>query len=178
MQESVITSQNESGYQSSNIHQATGSRDIKVIEFIIESQPFAINLFDTKEVINCQEITLIPNSPSYIRGITNLRGVITSVIDIKNLLSINSEKTDQKKKDRIIILDPSICQKPIGILVDDVRSVQNYSPHEIDIHESSSDHYQKGVIKRSYQDLMGKDISELILLLDVKKIVQNINLDW
>ncbi|MDD1729889.1 MAG: chemotaxis protein CheW [Methanospirillum sp.] len=152
------------------------THDEKVIEFIIGSQAFAMNLSDTKEVISRPEITPLPGTASYIRGITDLRGLITTVIDIRQFLSLHPAET-QIMKERVIILDPSLCQKSIGILVDDVRSVQNYQSEDIDLSDRQSDRYQSGVIKKHTTNAEGKSSSELILLLDIKKIVRMIKDD-
>ena len=49
---------------------------MRVVEFILGNELFAIDLFDTREVINTTEITPLPNTPSFIKGIIDLRGVI------------------------------------------------------------------------------------------------------
>lgn len=145
----------------------------KVVEFIIGNQGFAVDLFDTKEVINSPEITPIPNTSAYIMGMTNLRGVITTVIDLNAFLSIRGTEA-QKIKERVIILDPSLCHKAIGIVVDDVRSVQNYRGEDIDLTDGSSERYQLGVIKKQVKTAEGKRKSELVILLDIRGIVQKI----
>ena len=145
----------------------------KVVEFVIGLQEFAVNLFETKEVINSPEITPIPNAPPYIRGMTNLRGIITTVIDLKEFLNVKGSGSGTKRE-RVIILDPSLCHKSIGIVVDDVRSVQNYRAEDIDLTDRSKERYQLGVIKKQLKLAGGKNKSDLVLLLDIKGIIQKI----
>ncbi|HQB99066.1 MAG TPA: chemotaxis protein CheW [Methanospirillum sp.] len=148
----------------------------KVVEFVIGTQGFAVDLFETKEVINSPEITPIPNTPGYIRGMTNLRGVITTVIDLQAFLSVKETGTtgEVKKKERVIILDPSICHKAVGIVVDDVRSVQNYREDEIDLNDRAGERYQLGVIKKQTKTTDDRTRSELVILLDIKGIIDKI----
>ena len=80
---------------------ANTAGSMRVVEFILGNELFAIDLFDTREVINTTEITPLPNTPSFIKGIIDLRGVITTIIDLKEMMKITKEAGD-KKKSRII----------------------------------------------------------------------------
>jgi len=75
---------------------------------------FAVNLFDTREISTTPEVTPIPNAPSCITGMIDLRGVIITIIDL-----------------RVIVLDATVSKKKIGILVDDVYSVTTYNKSDI-----------------------------------------------
>ena len=108
-----------------------GAGTIQVVEFILGNELFAVDLFDTREVITQTEVTPLPNTPSYLKGIIDLRGMITTIIDLKDLMHITTESSG-KKKSRVIVLDRSITEKPIGILVDDVFSVTTYGNEDID----------------------------------------------
>ena len=110
MEEPVHTSP----VQSSSRFRAKGAGTIQVVEFILGNDLFAIDLFDTREVITQTEVTPLPNTPPYLKGIIDLRGMITTIIDLKDLMHITTEASG-KKKSRIIVLDRSITDKPIGI---------------------------------------------------------------
>jgi Chemotaxis signal transduction protein len=62
--------------------------EIQVVEFIIGDDKFAINLFDVREIVEASKITPLPHASSYIRGIIDLRGEITTIIDLRQLLQI------------------------------------------------------------------------------------------
>ncbi|HWQ62953.1 MAG TPA: chemotaxis protein CheW, partial [Methanospirillum sp.] len=51
---------------------------LQFVEFVLGTEYFAINLFNIKEVITSSDITSLPNSPAYIKGIMDLRGAITT----------------------------------------------------------------------------------------------------
>jgi purine-binding chemotaxis protein CheW len=61
---------------------------IQVVEFVLGSEHFAIDLFDVKEVVEYTTITKLPNVPAYVKGIIDLRGEITMIIDLKHRLNI------------------------------------------------------------------------------------------
>ena len=145
--------------------------DMQFVEFILGHEYFAVNLFHTREVITPSEITPLPNSPAYIRGVMDLRGSITTIIDLKTLMNLNDE-TESKKRSRIIILDQQVSQKPVGILVDDVYSVSTHHFGDIDRNTEDDTHNSRnilGVIRKTIK-IGDKEESKLILWLDILAI--------
>lgn len=154
------------------------SGSLQVVEFILGNELFAIDLFDTREVINTTEITPLPNTPAFIRGIIDLRGVITTIIDLKDMMKITQE-AGGKKKSRIIVLDQSVSEKMIGVLVDDVLAVTTYADGDIDkdAHTSgSSERDILGIIRKKTKTAE-KDKSELVIWLDVRTMIKRVERD-
>jgi len=155
-----------------------GVGNLQVVEFILGNELFAIDLFDTREVINYTEITPLPNTPSFIKGIIDLRGIITTIIDLKEMMNITRE-ADGKKRSRIIVLDASVSEKMTGVLVDDVLAVSTYSDDDIDKDAHAS--------KKSERDILGiirkktrtadHDKSNLIIWLDIKTMIHKVKQD-
>lgn len=151
--------------------------DIQVVEFLLGNEPFAIDLFDVREVVEYTSITPLPNSPDYIKGIIDLRGEITSIVDLKirlNIKEINQTSTDTS---RIIVVDDKITMKKIGILVDDVTSVSTFEKNRVDYTSSSlikGDSSIIGIIKRSVEEV-DRIKNELIIWLNIKQLLQEMN---
>lgn len=152
-----------------------GDDNRQFVDFIIGNEEFAINLFHTREVITPAEITPLPSAPPYVTGIMDLRGQITTIIDLKKMMHITSDSKG-KKRSRIIILDQEISKKPVGILVDDVFSVSTFSPEEINRSSDDQAHSSRnilGVIRKKGKEggLEGKG---LILWLDIHAMITTI----
>lgn len=155
-----------------------GVGNLQVVEFILGNELFAIDLFETREVINYTEITPLPNTPSFIKGIIDLRGIITTIIDLKEMMNITRE-ADGKKKSRIIVLDATVSEKMIGVLVDDVLAVSTYTEEDIDkdTHASkSSDRDILGIIRKKVKT-GDRDKSDLIIWLDIKTMIHKVEQD-
>ncbi|MFH0968432.1 MAG: chemotaxis protein CheW [Methanobacteriota archaeon] len=151
----------------------------QVVEFVIGDEGFAVDLFDTREVINTPEVTPIPNAPLFITGMIDLRGVITTIIDLRELMHITRESTS-KKRSRVIVLDKTVSEKMIGILVDDVSSVTTYTKDDIDQDAQSSNESHRdilGVIRKHKNDTEGKDRSTLVIWLDIKRMIERVEKD-
>lgn len=156
-----------------------GAGTVQVVEFILGNELFAIDLFDTREVITQTEVTPLQNTPPYLRGIIDLRGMITTIIDLKDLMHITTEASG-KKKSRIIVLDRSITEKPIGILVDDVFSVTTYGQEDIDKENTSSQKTHRdiiGVIRKKTKSVGEKDKNGLVVWLDIRTMIEKIAAD-
>jgi purine-binding chemotaxis protein CheW len=150
---------------------------IQVVEFILGNELFAIDMFDVREVVEYTTITKIPNVPSYIRGIIDLRGEITTIIDLRHRLNIPSGKNHTEESDRIIVLDEKTTKSKTGILVDDVTSVSTFEASQVDYASSSisqEDNAIIGIIKRKVK-MKDKEKNELIIWINIKEILADIN---
>ncbi|MFP3908984.1 MAG: chemotaxis protein CheW [Archaeoglobaceae archaeon] len=133
----------------------------KVVKFKLGNEYFAIPVEEVKEVVKMQNITRTPNSPPHVDGIIDLRGIVCTIIDPKKLLSISG--SEESQEERIIVLD--LEGSNVGIKVDEVSSVNDFSNKEIDTNVGIGE-YSRGVVK----DDSGEKV-ELVILLDVKKLV-------
>nr|WP_319537852.1 chemotaxis protein CheW [uncultured Methanospirillum sp.] len=148
--------------------------EIQVVEFILGDNKFAINLFDVREIVESMRITPLPHTPSHIRGIIDLRGEITTVIDLKSLLKIQKSSTESQTDSRLIVLDSSLTAIKTGILVDDVSSVMTVSMKDIDqSHTDDEDAHILGIIKKSL-DNTNDSRRELVIWLDIKALLDNV----
>jgi purine-binding chemotaxis protein CheW len=150
---------------------------IQVVEFVLGNEHFAIDLFDVKEVVEYTTITKLPNVPSYVRGIIDLRGEITMIIDLKHRLNITEESAKSVEASRIIVLDDKIAKSKIGILVDDVTSVSTFEGDQVDYTSASVSKEETsiiGIIKRKIK-VRDKEINELIIWIDIRKLLTGID---
>ena len=150
---------------------------IQVVEFVLGSEHFAIDLFDVKEVVEYTTITKLPNVPAYVKGIIDLRGEITMIIDLKHRLNISEESITSLEASRIIVLDDKIAKSKIGILVDDVTSVSTFEANQVDYTSASVSKDETsiiGIIKRKIK-VKDKEINELIIWIDIKQLLGDID---
>jgi purine-binding chemotaxis protein CheW len=150
---------------------------IQVVEFVLGKEHFAINLFDVKEVVEYTTITKLPNVPEYVKGIIDLRGEITTIIDLKHRLNITDASQVTTESSRIIVLDDKITGNKIGILVDDVTSVSTFEGNQVDYTSASvskEDTAIIGIIKRRVK-IKDKEKNELIIWIDIKQLLEDVD---
>ena len=148
--------------------------EVQIVEFLLGKELFAINLFDVKEIVEYTHITQLPNNPRYIKGIIDLRGEITTIIDLKEKMGISSSgnNTDQS---RIIVIDNTVTKSKTGILVDDVTTVLSVTKSQIDestYGEAKDDSYIIGIIRHKPAE-KESDTTDLIIWIDVPRILRD-----
>ena len=150
--------------------------NLKVVEFLLGKEHYAVDLFDVREVVEYTSITQLPNTPSYMKGIIDLRGEITTIIDLKERLNI-LEKSDQPiENSRIIVLDEKITKAKTGILVDDVLAVSTFERSDIDDTSASGgreDAAINGIIKKKVKD-KEQERHELLIWIDIRHLLRDI----
>jgi len=150
---------------------------IQVVEFLLGEEHFAIDLFEVREVVEYTRITHLPDTPEYIRGIIDLRGEITTIIDLKHQLHINERSKVEEAASRIIVLDDRITQSKIGIMVDDVLSVSTYSRNDIDTMAGTVNRERNsivGIIRKKVR-IKDKDVNELIIWIDIQRLLRDVD---
>nr|WP_319537772.1 chemotaxis protein CheW [uncultured Methanospirillum sp.] len=148
--------------------------EIQVVEFILGDNKFAINLFDVREIVESIKITPLPHSAMHIKGIIDLRGEISTIIDLKTILNIGRINTIGQNDSRFIVLDDRVTQTKTGILVDDVTSVLTIPTSDIEqtSKDSEDNSHILGIIKKNVSD-REETKKELVMWIDIHKILQD-----
>ncbi len=152
--------------------------EIQVVEFHIGEDKFAVNLFDVREIVEASKITPLPHAPSHIRGIIDLRGEITTIIDLRQLLEITTMKDASTADLRFIVLDDTVSLQKTGIVVDEVTSVLTVPVTDIDQAARGGTEdggHILGVIKKEVGE-RGESKKELVIWIDVRKLISDVAL--
>lgn len=140
--------------------------EVQLVVFQLGTEEFGVDIKQVKEIIKVTEITRIPNSPSFVEGVINLRGQITTVMDLRKRLDLMV--SEQTENTRIIIVE--LEKNTVGMIVDSVAEVLRLPRSEIEPTPSISTEvdteYIMGVGK-----LSDKDRTRLLILLDLTKVL-------
>jgi purine-binding chemotaxis protein CheW len=159
----------------------SGSNKVQVVEFLLGKEHFAVDLFNVREVVEYKTITQLPDTPAYIKGIIDLRGEITTIIDLKERLNITRQSGATDDHSRIIVLDDSITESKTGIMVDNVSSVTTFDRSAVDTSTSMVEQNNSaiiGIIKKKIR-IKDRDAHELLILIDIRRLVtdESVKLD-
>lgn len=99
----------------------------RFLTFYIGDSVFGLELMHVIEIISVQSATGVPNVPSYIKGIINLRGKIVPVIDVR--LKFNQEQRAYDDKTCIIVV--VIEEMHVGLIVDRVSEVVTVAQEDL-----------------------------------------------
>jgi purine-binding chemotaxis protein CheW len=134
--------------------------------FKIQSQEFGIQAMWVQEISRPLEITLVPNSLTYIEGVTNLRGKLATVINFRKKFAFDEKEHDEDT--RFIIIEH--LGFPIGIIVDSVEEVIKIDDDLVQkLPESTS-----SMTKDEYITGVGMLKKRMIIMLNVEKVLEKI----
>ena len=119
---------------------------LQIVIFTLGKKEFCVDIHDTREIVKTQEITPIPNTPDFIKGMINLRGKIIVVVDLDTVFQI---KREQESGKHIIIAEA--LDNAIGVMVDGVTEIIRVPRTSVKqapevVTKKIADHYLKGVI--------------------------------
>ena len=99
----------------------------KHIIFMCNNQKTAVDIDVTERILLLEDITLIPDTSSYIKGVIDYSEEVLPVIDLnERLFHQTYQKTEQTK-----VIVTLWKNKKIGLIVDDVTAVQDFSDQEL-----------------------------------------------
>ena len=104
----------------------------KYLTFLLGPEEFAIQVLKVREIIGIQDITAVPQTPKYVKGVINLRGKVVPVVDLR--LKFNLPRIDYTRRTCIIVVQVQGDGVAIqtGIIVDEVSEVLNVVAAEIE----------------------------------------------
>lgn len=147
-------------------HAAANTSDtiLQLVSFNIGDEEFGVDILGVQEINRMTEVTRVPNAPSYVEGVINLRGKVIPVIDLRKRLMMAVRGHDQDT--RIIVVE--IENKVIGFVVDKVNEVLRIPQSVTEAPPS-----MVSGIKSDYITAIGKLTDRLIILLDLDKILSD-----
>jgi len=109
-----------------------GEKEGKYLTFSLAGEEYGIGILKIKEIIGMMPITPIPRTPSYVKGVINLRGKVIPVVDLR--LKFEMEEISYTERTCIIVVETrgEAGSVLIGIVVDSVSEVLNIRGSEIE----------------------------------------------
>ncbi len=92
---------------------------LQLVTFGLGNENYAVNILKVQEINRTKEITRVPNAPSYVEGVINLRGRVMPIINLRKIFGLPEKENDSQT--RIMIMD--IQGITIGLVVDSVSEV-------------------------------------------------------
>jgi purine-binding chemotaxis protein CheW len=102
-----------------NNQQGITSELLQLVSFTIGAEEFGVDILKVQEINRMLTVTQVPNSPSFVDGVVNLRGKVIPVIDLRSRLGMERRKHD--KTTRIVVVE--LIGRTVGFVVDGVSEV-------------------------------------------------------
>ena len=134
----------------------------QIVGFRVGKENFGVPIGIVHEIVRMMEITVVPDSPTYVEGVINLRGKIIPVVDLRKRFA---EPVVPNRRNRIMVAE--LDGHKVGLVVDAASEVLKVSPELI---EPPPNIFGQGEV--NYVTGVGKFGGKLVILIDLSKIMQ------
>ncbi len=142
------------------------SRAGKYLAFHLGSEEFGIQVLKVREIIGVQDITAVPRTPAYLKGVINLRGKVIPVVDLRMKFDLAEMEYTQRTCIIVVQIQGEHGQMMMGIVVDGVSEVLSFVASDI---EDTPD-FGQGV-STPYILGMAKGKGKVKILLDIDQVL-------
>jgi purine-binding chemotaxis protein CheW len=138
-------------------------KEIKVIVFQLMDMEYAINVDVVQSIEKVQSITRVPKTPSYIKGVINLRGIVTPIVDLRERFELASNEMDDSTRIIIVTLE----KYDVGLIVDAANDVL-----DIPVESIGPQPEVVGSIESDFISGVAKVGKHLLVMLNLDKVLE------
>ena len=136
----------------------------KYLTFLVDEVGYGIEISYVVEIISVQDITLVPHTHAYVKGIINLRGTVVPVID----MGMRFGGTEVVYTEQTCIIVLSMDDMSVGILVDGVQDVTDINDENIQDPPQTTGN----TVKNHFIKAVGISAGEVKQLIDVYRVFE------
>jgi len=143
-------------------------RDGKYLTFTLAGEEYGIGILKVKEIIGMMPVTMVPQTPEYVKGVVNLRGKVIPVVDLR--LKFGMAAMDYTERTCIVVVEIQRGPAKVmtGIVVDSVSEVLNIKSAEVEETPNFG-----GQVSIDYILGMAKMGSGIKILLDIDRVLSS-----
>ncbi len=153
--------------QSTAVAEATGAKAGQYLTFVLGGEVYGLGILQVREIIGMMDITAVPQTPQFVKGVINLRGRVVPVVDAR--LKFGMPEAEQTDLTCIIVVDTG--QADVGFIVDEVSEVVDIPADQIEDAPSFGAGVDTDLILG-----MGKGGDRVTVLLDISKALSGAEL--
>lgn len=150
----------------------------KLLTFSLASEGYGISILKVKEIIGMMDITPVPRTPEFIKGVINLRGKIIPVMDLRTKFGMTQQEYDERTCIVVVEVLMKGAQKLIGVVVDMVSEVVTIANDQIEPppeYGTSAEHNSiLGIGKIKDRVVIILDIDEIFVCDELVKVIDNV----
>jgi purine-binding chemotaxis protein CheW len=104
----------------------------KYLTFALGPEEYGLEILKVREIIGYMDITAIPKTPHYVKGVINLRGQVIPVVDIRSLFGMEAKEVTEETCIIVVEIDSTGLKFSTGVIVDQVSEVLDIAGENIE----------------------------------------------
>ena len=138
----------------------------KYLTFKLDEEEFGLEILKVQEIIKMMDVTRVPRTPSFVRGVINLRGKVIPVVDLRLKFEMETREETDKTCIIVVTVNRSNGAVVMGAIVDEVSEVMDVDAANIEPPPSFG-----GAVDTSFILGMGKIGERVVTLMDVDRVL-------
>ena len=140
----------------------------KYLTFNLAEEIYGIETLKVREIISLMEITAVPQTPRYVKGVINLRGKVIPIVDLRTRFGMEDHEYQERTCIIVVEIEEGDPHSQVGVVVDTVMEVVNVQDDDIDTTPAF------GVnLAMEYISGVAKLKGQVIILLDIEKVLED-----
>jgi purine-binding chemotaxis protein CheW len=152
---------------------ALPTHPFQVVVFRLGEEEYGLHIDQIKEVVITPTITRMPQTPSYIKGVANVRGNVIAILDLEEKFKLNTKKTFDSSKNNFTLVIESEEYK-MGVMVKEVPNTFSLTAGHIDQAVFVGGEHRP---ERSCITGIAKIDTRLIIMIDIFKVISEQELE-
>ncbi|MGZ8165245.1 MAG: chemotaxis protein CheW [Methylobacter sp.] len=146
--------------------QAGGNQIEQFLTFQLAGEAYGVEILKVQEIRGWEAVRVIPDTPDFIKGVLNLRGVVVPIVDLRERFSLERSEYSQKTVVIVLCVEHDTNSFVMGIVADAVSDVLDIKMEDI----KKTPHFGAKINTR-YMRGMHVYKQKMIMLLDVDKLL-------
>ena len=147
-----------------NTVNTSGSAGGEYLTFTLGKEEYGMEILKVQEIRGYDAVTAIANTPAFIKGVVNLRGIIVPIVDLR--IKFNLGNVDYNETTVVIILN--LSHRVVGVVVDSVSDVLTLTLEQIKAAPSLS-----ASLETKYITGLGTIDQRMLILVDIEKLMSS-----
>jgi purine-binding chemotaxis protein CheW len=156
----------KTGQEAHGINQVSVLEGGKFLTFLMANEKYGLEILKVREIMGMMDVTSIPTTPAFIRGVINLRGKVIPVVDLRLKFGIEAKEDTQRTCIIVVHLTHTAQEMIVGIIVDEVSEVLDIDQNQIEPPPSFGANIRTDFILG-----MGKVDQKVMTLLDIDRVL-------
>jgi purine-binding chemotaxis protein CheW len=142
----------------------------EIIKFLLGNEYFAVEASKIREIVIAPQITELPNSEEWVKGVINLRGDVVPVIDFR--IKFKTSSTAAYDARSVVMAVKTNDDRMIGVIVDEVKDMEEIDFEDLtqspEIGTSIESKYIKGLLKKD---------NEMVVMMDFERVLDRVDIE-
>jgi purine-binding chemotaxis protein CheW len=158
----------KTGQEAHGVNQGRVLEGGKFLTFLMANEKYGLEILKVREIMGMMDVTSVPTTPAFVRGVINLRGKVIPVVDLRLKFGLEAKEDTQRTCIIVVHLTHTAQEMTMGIIVDEVSDVLDIDQNQIEPPPSFGANIRTDFILG-----MGKVDQKVMTMLDIDRVLSD-----